>query len=226
MLDQVSGDQPHGHAPRLWGIVYAGNFVGAFGTAVFVFLSGQFLEGGGSVAAVAVGLADAKVDLSFDRALFLGMLCNVLVCLAVWLSVGARTTSDKILAVLFPVSAFVAAGFEHSVANMYLIPLGLFIKTWGLATLPSGLSATIPDLGSLTWANFAWSLACHPGNPYRRGGLGRRGLLVRLFALARARLTQLPGMRQRLQNTPVFALDAVVLDTETTGLDCAHGAHR
>ena len=157
---------------RAWAIVYAGNFVGAFGTAVLVFLSGQFLGGGGSVAAVAVALADAKVDLSFDSALFLGVLCNVLVCLAVWLSIGARTTSDKILAVLFPVSAFVAAGFEHSVANMYLIPLGLFIKTWGLATLPAGLSATMPDLGSLTWANFVWSLVpVTLGNLIGGGGL-------------------------------------------------------
>ena len=157
---------------RAWGIVYAGNFVGAFGTAVLVFLSGQFLGGGGSVAAVAVGVAHAKVALSFDHALFLGVLCNVLVCLAVWLSLGARSTSDKILAVLFPVSAFVAAGFEHSVANMYLIPLGLFIKAWGLATLPSGVSAVMPDLSSLTWANFAWSLVpVTLGNLIGGGGL-------------------------------------------------------
>jgi formate/nitrite transporter len=124
------------------------------------------------VAAVAVGVAHAKVALSFDHALFLGVLCNVLVCLAVWLSLGARSTSDKILAVLFPVSAFVAAGFEHSVANMYLIPLGLFIKAWSLATLPSGVSAVMPDLSSLTWANFAWSLVpVTLGNLIGGGGL-------------------------------------------------------
>lgn len=157
---------------RAWAIVYAGNFVGAFGTAILVFLSGQFLSGDGSVATVALGLAEAKVGLRFDRALFLGVLCNVLVCLAVWLSIGARTTSDKILAVLFPVSAFVAAGFEHSVANMYLIPLGLLIKSWALPAFPSGLPASVPDLASLTWANFAWSLVpVTIGNLIGGGGL-------------------------------------------------------
>src|SRR4051794_25021432 len=84
---------------RAWAIVYVGNFVGAFGTAVLVLLSGQYLLGDGSVASVAVSLAAAKVALPFDRALFLGVLCNVLVCLAVWLSLGVRSTGDKILAV-------------------------------------------------------------------------------------------------------------------------------
>ena len=79
------------------------------------------------MAAVAVGLVDAKVGLSFDRALLLGMLCNEQVCLC---AMAVRRSHDhKQHVVLFPMSAFVAAGFEHSVANMYLIPLGLFIKT-------------------------------------------------------------------------------------------------
>jgi formate/nitrite transporter FocA (FNT family) len=97
------------------------------------------------------------------------------------LVIGARTTSGKILTVLLTVSAFVAAGCEHSVANMYLIPLGLFIKTWGLAILPSGLSATIPDLGSLTWANFTWSLPITMGNLI--GGAGLVGAVYRLVYL-------------------------------------------
>jgi formate/nitrite transporter len=101
-----------------WLIVYIGNFIGARGTAMLVFLSGQYLSGQGTVANVAFKLALDKATLPFDHALFLGILCNVLVCLAVWLALGARTTSDKVLAVLFPVSAFVVAGFEHSVANM------------------------------------------------------------------------------------------------------------
>jgi formate/nitrite transporter len=87
---------------RVWAIVYAGNFVGAMGTAVLVLLSGQYLAGGGAVAEVALRLAHDKATLPFDRALFLGILCNVLVCLAVWLSFGARTTTDKVLAVVFP----------------------------------------------------------------------------------------------------------------------------
>src|SRR5476649_1568513 len=128
---------------RAWLIVYVGNFIGATGTALLVFLSGEYLSGRGAVARVALKLALDKATLPFDHALFLGILCNVLVCLAVWLALGARTTSDKVLAVLFPVSAFVVAGFEHSVANMYLIPLGLFMKAWGPTDLWSqiGLSA-------------------------------------------------------------------------------------
>jgi formate/nitrite transporter len=143
---------------RAWAIVYVGNFVGAVGTAVLVLLSGQYLSGDGSVAGVALTFATAKVALSFDRALFLGILCNVLVCLALWLSIGARTTADKILAVLFPVSAFVAAGFEHSVANMYFVPLGLLIKAWAPDALWSQLAGTPDSMGLLTWGAFFWHL--------------------------------------------------------------------
>ena len=120
---------------RAWAIIYVGNFIGAIGTALLVYLSGQPLNANGAVATVAMRLAADKASLPFDHAFFLGILCNVLVCLAVWLAIGARTTSDKVLAVLFPVSAFVVAGFEHSVANMYLVPLGLFLKAWAPATL-------------------------------------------------------------------------------------------
>jgi formate/nitrite transporter len=152
---------------RAWTIVYIGNFVGAIGTAGLVFLSGQYLGGKGSVAAVALTIALNKVTLSFDHALFLGILCNVLVCLAVWLAFGARSTTDKVLAIVFPVSAFVVAGFEHSVANMYLIPLGLFIKAWG----PAGLSAAA-DYGALTWTAFFVSLIpVTIGNIVGGGGL-------------------------------------------------------
>src|SRR5262245_30231704 len=136
---------------RVWLVVYVGNLIGALGTAVLVFLSGQYLAGGGAVAEVALKLAEGKTMLPFDRALFLGVLCNVLVCLAVWLSYGARTITDKVVAVVLPVSAFVAAGFEHSVANMYLIPVALFMKAWGppdvLARLHDGASA-------LSWSGF------------------------------------------------------------------------
>jgi formate/nitrite transporter FocA (FNT family) len=106
---------------RAWRIAYVGNFIGGIGTAALVLISGQYRSGRGSVAAVALNLALNKVNLSFDHAFFLGILCNVLVCLAVWLAFGARTTTDKVLAIVFPVSAFVVAGFEHSVANMYFI---------------------------------------------------------------------------------------------------------
>jgi len=143
---------------RAWFIVYVGNFIGATATALLVFLSGQYLSGRGTVASIAMKLALDKVTLPFDHALFLGILCNVLVCLAVWLALGARTTSDKILAILFPVSAFVVAGFEHSVANMYLIPLGLFVKAWGPAALWTQIGTSPADYAALTWPAFFVSL--------------------------------------------------------------------
>jgi formate/nitrite transporter len=135
---------------RAWVIVYAGNFVGAVGTAFLVFLSGQYLAGQGSVASIALQLGLQKATLPFAQALFLGTLCNVLVCLAVWLSLGARSTTDKVLAILFPVSAFVVAGFEHSVANMYIIPLALLIKAFGPDVLWSQLGALPAQYEALT----------------------------------------------------------------------------
>jgi formate transporter len=143
---------------RAWTIVYIGNFAGAFGTAILVLLSGQHLIGDGAVAGVALSLAANKVALPFDHAFFLGVLCNVLVCLAVWLSLGAHTTVDKVVAVMFPVSAFVAAGFEHSVANMYIVPLGLLIKASASAGLWSQVGMAPEALSGLTWLGFVWHL--------------------------------------------------------------------
>jgi formate/nitrite transporter len=162
-----------GEMLRAWGSVYVGNLVGALGTAVLVLLSGQYLSANGEVASVALSLAADKVALPFDRALFLGVLCNVLVCLAVWLSLGARGTADKVMAVLFPVSAFVVAGFEHSVANMYLVPLAILIKTWAPPALWSQLSSDPSDFGLLNWANFFWSLV-----PVTLGNIIGGGVLV------------------------------------------------
>jgi formate/nitrite transporter len=111
-----------------WGIVYLGNFVGAAATAILMYLSEQYRFGNGSVGATALVTAHAKVGFGFGQAVVLGILCNGLVCLAVWLSYSCRSTADKVLAIVPPIAAFVAAGFEHSIANMYFIPIGLFIK--------------------------------------------------------------------------------------------------
>lgn len=135
---------------RNWGIVYAGNFAGSIGTAVLVLLSKQYTFGGGAVGKTALTIAASKVQYGFVQAVALGILCNGLVCLAVWLTYSARSTTDKILAILFPITAFVAAGFEHSVANMYFIPMGLFIKKFDSAWA----AASGVDLSSLTWEHF------------------------------------------------------------------------
>ena len=136
---------------RNWAIVYAGNFVGAFGTAMLVWLGKQYTFGGGVVGTTALTVAEGKVSLGFGQAIALGVLCNALVCLAVWLTYGAHTTTDKVLAIVPPIAAFVATGFEHSVANMYFVPVALLIErdhTWMAAT--SG----VPDTSGLTWGSF------------------------------------------------------------------------
>lgn len=111
---------------RNWGLVYVANFAGAVAIAVMVVLSGMMDAAGGAVADTATRVAAAKTALPFSEAFFRGVLCNALVCLAVWLAMAAHAVSGKILAILFPITAFVAMGFEHSVANMFLIPLGMF----------------------------------------------------------------------------------------------------
>ncbi|MFM8470639.1 MAG: formate/nitrite transporter family protein [Limisphaerales bacterium] len=126
-------------------VVFLANFVGAAGLAGLVSLSGHANLNGGALGKTAIAIATAKCALPFAEAFFKGVLCNLLVCLAVWLALAGHTVTDKILAIIFPISAFVAAGFEHSVANMYLIPLGLFL---------SGADTA----GALSWSGFLLNL--------------------------------------------------------------------
>ncbi len=110
---------------RAWAIVYVANAIGALGTAVLVHLSGVLELSGDAVGSTAIAIADAKADLTLTQALARGILCNTLVCLAVWMCFAAHSVSGKAVAILFPVSAFVALGLEHSVANMYLMPVAM-----------------------------------------------------------------------------------------------------
>jgi formate/nitrite transporter len=141
---------------RNWLVVYLGNFASSVGTALVVFLSGQYLfpSGTGAVGLNALSIAEAKCSLGFVEAVALGILCNVLVCLAVWLCFSARSTTDKILSIVPPIAAFVAAGFEHSVANMYFIPVGLFVKYWGDPAFFEAVHRTAQDFPNLTLGDF------------------------------------------------------------------------
>jgi len=136
---------------RNWTLVYIGNFVGAIGTVALLYLSKQYTFGKGAVGEQALAIATGKTNLGWVQAIALGAFCNALVCLAVWLAYGARTTADKILAIIPPIAAFVAAGFEHSVANMFFIPMGLLVKSdhafVASHTAPAGLD-------HLTWTHF------------------------------------------------------------------------
>jgi len=117
---------------RNWGLVYVGNFIGSVVTAVIMVKSGTLDLGGGAVAATAVKIAQGKVALDPMPAFLRGILCNALVCLAVWLTFAAHHVAGKILAIIFPVTAFVALGFEHCIANMYLIPVGILLDADGV----------------------------------------------------------------------------------------------
>src|SRR5262249_54815468 len=108
---------------RNWTAVYAANFAGAAVMAVLVHWSGILDPSAGALGRTAAGIARAKAELRFSPAFFRGALCNALVCLALWICLAAHDVASKILATVFPISAFVALGFEHSVANMYLIPV-------------------------------------------------------------------------------------------------------
>lgn len=139
---------------RNWGIVYVGNFVGAILTVIVMLFSGQYTFGNGGVGLNALNIAQVKVGYGFIQAIFLGSLCNMLVCLAVWLVFSARTTTDKILSIIFPITAFVAAGFEHSIANMYFIPVGLGIKQFAGDAFWSSIGSSPAEYAALTWGNF------------------------------------------------------------------------
>jgi formate/nitrite transporter len=137
---------------RSWTVVLAGNMAGAVATALAVGLAGTHRGGEGAFGLAALAVAHAKLQLGFLQAVVLGILCNALVCLAVWLTYSARTTADRILAVVPPITAFVAAGFEHSIANMYFVPYAMFVAALDPDfVVGRGLG---PQAQALTWAGF------------------------------------------------------------------------
>jgi formate/nitrite transporter len=142
---------------RNWTIVYLGNFVGSVVTAYLIFLGKQHTFGGGAVGLTALNIGVAKSTLGFVQCVVLAIFCNALVCMAVWMCFGARSTVDKIVVILPPISAFVACGFEHCVANMYFIPSALFIKDLDPAYFATVASALKDGGASLTWSTFLFA---------------------------------------------------------------------
>jgi len=139
---------------RNWALVYLGNLAGSLVIALLIFWGRQYTFGSGAVGTLALSIAGSKTHLEPLQAFSLGILANLLVCLGVWLAYGGRTTADKVLGILFPVTAFVAAGLEHSIANMYFIPIGLFIKDFDPAFTAGVVASAGLNLDSLTWVNF------------------------------------------------------------------------
>ena len=137
-----------------WVIVYFGNLVGALGTVVLMFASGQYRFGGGAVGAAALYSAHTKMGYGCVQAIALGILCNALVCLAVWMTYSGRTVIDKVVAISVPVTAFVACGFEHCIANMYYLPLALAIREGAPAEFWTAIGKTAADYSALSVEGF------------------------------------------------------------------------
>lgn len=136
-----------------WSVVYVGNFVGALILVVLLFFSQHWLTHDGAVGTHLIKVASNKLSYTFVQAFSLGILCNLLVCLAVWLCFACHSVTDKILAIIFPITAFVVLGFEHSVANMNLIPAAIIaLEQLGQADLASFDTEFVAE--HLTWSNF------------------------------------------------------------------------
>jgi formate/nitrite transporter len=142
VVSWISGKTSLGKLGRNWGLVYAANLVGAAIAVGLMFATKQWTFSGHGVGANALLIANAKVNLSFGTALARGIMCNLLVCLAIWLCFSARTVPGKILAIIFPITAFVAAGFEHSIANMYFIPMGILMAHQGPVLEAAGVTSS------------------------------------------------------------------------------------
>ncbi|MFA5904819.1 MAG: formate/nitrite family transporter [Desulfobacula sp.] len=140
-----------GNMLKRWGVVYLANFIGSLIIALLFYFSGLWKTDNGSLGAAAIHIALKKIQLGFFEALFRGIGCNWLVCLAVWMALAARQTVGKIFAIFFPIMGFVAIGFEHCIANMYFVPTGIFLKTWTDIAAIGDMS-----VNSLTWINFLW----------------------------------------------------------------------
>jgi formate/nitrite transporter len=151
----ASGRLGVGRVLRAWSLVWIGNLAGALGTALLALLGGHHRFGGGQVGLTALRTAEAKAALPFGEAIVLGMLCNALVCLAVWLSLSSRQPAHRVIVIVLPIAAFVAAGFEHAVANMYVLGFGLMVKMAAAEGFWEAISLqpdAFPHLGLLGFA--------------------------------------------------------------------------
>ncbi len=144
----MTRDITFGKMLKRWGLVYVANFIGSIIIVAIFYFSGLWKTGGGALGAAAVKIAAGKVSLSFSEALFRAIGCNWIVCLAVWMALSARQTIGKIFAIFFPIMGFVAIGFEHSVANMYFVPTGLFLKDFAGVGVPEGFNPALLNWGS------------------------------------------------------------------------------
>lgn len=137
-----------------WGLVYLGNFIGAMFIVFLMMMSKQYLSASGQVGIQTLNIAKAKCEMGFLQAFSLGILCNILVCLAVWLCYSSKTITGKILSIVFPITAFVTCGFEHSIANMYFIPKAILLLQQKNPEILILIKQSNFNYDSITWSNF------------------------------------------------------------------------
>ncbi|VTP12512.1 putative formate transporter 1 [Phytobacter ursingii] len=137
-----------------WIIVYLGNLVGALFFVALIWFAGQYMSGNGLWGLNVLQTADHKMHHTFVEAVCLGTLCNLMVCLAVWMSYSGHTLTDKIMAMLLPIGMFVASGFEHSIANMFLIPLSVVIRYFSPEEFWTSIHSSAENFPALTVSNF------------------------------------------------------------------------
>ena len=141
-----------------WLLTFVGNCAGAMATAGLMLCTTQYTFGSGAVGLAALTTANSKAALAFVPALALGIMCNALVCLAAWMCYSARTAVDRVALIILPVAAFAAAGFEHSIANAYFIPMGLLIKATAPDSFWLSIGKTAADFPALSWSGFVGNL--------------------------------------------------------------------
>ena len=196
VMSWLSGRTSLARLLRNWGLVYFSNLAGALALVGLMFASYQWAFSSYGVGANALLIANSKVNLTFGAALTRGILANFLVCLAVWLCLSARTTTGKISAIIFPITAFVACGFEHSIANMYFIPMGILLANQPAVLEAAGVTAS--GIANLGWMGFAGNLI-----PVTIGNIIGGGILVAaiywLVYLRRERATEVAMARPWLR---------------------------
>ena len=149
LLSHLCGRAKLSYVLRSWTVVYLGNFIGSLTLVLIIYLGGLYTMGSHALGVRALAIASAKVNLGFVELVARGVGCNWLVCLAVWTATSAEDTTGKIFACFFPIMAFVASGFEHSVANMFFVPMGIILKG-----VPSLVALSNLSLANLTWSGF------------------------------------------------------------------------
>ena len=154
LIPKATGKISWGCMFKNWVLVYIGNFIGALLFVMIIWFAGQHLAANGQWGLNVLNVATYKLHHTFTEAVFLGILANLMVCLAAWMAFSGKSLTDKAIVMILPVAMFVAGGFEHSIANMFMIPMGIVIKTFASAEFWQIANVSVEQYSDLTIGNF------------------------------------------------------------------------